>query len=129
MNKLLLIGTSVVNIALIFYSISIITEQRRHIITKNVLNFLTLGVIFDITATAFMIAGSSKGPFTLHGIIGYSSLLAMFIDAVLIWKLKQKNGINSTVPNSVHLYSRIAYIWWILAYISGALIVAMRHIK
>ena len=127
MNKLLMIGTSVVNLALIFYSISIITEQRKHIISKRVITFLTLGVIFDITATAFMIAGSSKGAFTLHGVLGYSSLIGMLIDCILIWKLKLKNGIDAEVPNALHLFSRYVYIWWIFAYVTGALIVAMRH--
>jgi hypothetical protein len=124
-----MVGTSVVNLALIFYSISIITEQRKHIINKTVLNFLTLGVLFDIIATACMIAGSSKGPFTLHGIIGYLALIGMLIDMVLIWKLKAKDGIGAVVPKALHLYSRYAYIFWIAAYVTGILIVAMRHMK
>jgi hypothetical protein len=126
MNIFLRIGTSVVILALISYSIAIITEQRKKIISKTVLLFLTLGVCIDMTATAFMIIGSSKGILTLHGIIGYSSLLAMFIDAVLIWRQKSKNGLKSGVPKGLHLYSRYAYIWWVLAFITGGLLVALR---
>lgn len=126
MNTFLQLGTSIVIFALAAYSIAIITEQRKKIINKTVLWFLTLGVCLDITATVFMVLGSSKGGFTLHGFIGYSSLLAMFIDAVLIWRRKAKNGINAEVPKALHLYSRYAYTWWVLAFLTGGLLVALR---
>ena len=126
MSILLRIGTTIVIFALAAYSVAIITEQRKKIISKKVLFFLTLGVILDITATTFMILGSSKGAFTLHGFIGYSSLIAMFIDAALIWNQKSKNGLNSKVPKSLHLYSRYAYMWWVIAFITGGVLVAFR---
>jgi hypothetical protein len=127
MNTLLRIGTTIVIVALGAYSVAIITEQRKKIISKTVLIFLTLGVVLDITATTFMILGSSKGAFTLHGFIGYSSLLAMLIDAILIWKQKVKSGLNSKVSRELHLYSRYAYIWWVAAFITGGLLVALRY--
>lgn len=126
MNLFLRVGTSIVIFALASYSVAIITEQRKKIVSKTVLTFLTLGVLLDITATTFMILGSSKGGFTTHGIIGYSSLLAMFIDAVLLWRLKLKSGINAGVPKKLHMYSRYAYVWWVLAFITGGLLVALR---
>ncbi|MBN1819115.1 MAG: hypothetical protein JXR31_14940 [Prolixibacteraceae bacterium] len=126
MNTFLQLGTSIVVLALISYSIAIITEQRKKVINKIVLIFLSLGVCLDITATIFMILGSSKGALTTHGIIGYSSLLGMAIDAILIWRQKSKKGINSNVPNGLHIYSRYAYIWWIIAFLTGGLLVALR---
>ena len=79
MNTLIRLGTSIVLLALASYSIAIITEQRKKIISKTVLIFLTLGVCLDITATIFMVLGSSHGGLTIHGFIGYSSLAGMFI--------------------------------------------------
>lgn len=125
MNKLLIIGTSIVFIALTFYSIGIFSEQKHKKVLPRVLTFLTLGIIADIIATAFMIAGSSKGIFTVHGIIGYSSLLGMLIDNILIWRLRLKNGIGIDVPNAIHTYSRYAYLWWVIAFITGGLLVAV----
>jgi hypothetical protein len=125
MNKLVMIGSTIVFFALLFYSIGIFTEQKKKSVVPRVLWFLTLGIIFDITATGFMIAGSSKGLFTLHGLIGYSSLLGMLIDNILIWQLRIKNGIGSVVPDSIHKYSRYAYIWWIIAFVTGGLLVAV----
>ena len=126
MNTLLRIGTTIVIFALAFYSVAVITEQRKKIISKTVLTFLTLGVLLDMVATTFMILGSAKGAFTMHGVIGYSSLAAMFTDAVLMWRLKSKAGINSQVPRKLHLYSRYAYLWWVLAFITGGLLVVLR---
>jgi hypothetical protein len=126
MNPFSLTGIILVQTALICYSIAIITEQRRRLVTKNVLIFLTSGVLLDIIATTFMILGSSRGPFTLHGFLGYSSLAGMLIDAILIWQFYRKNAPGSLVTKGIHWYSRGAYIWWIAAYITGALLVALR---
>lgn len=126
MNPYVQTGTIVVIFALISYSIAIFTEQRKHKILKTVLIFITVGVLLDITATTFMIIGSSQGPLTLHGILGYSSLAGMLTDAILIWRQKKKHGIGVAVPRRLHLYSRYAYIWWVLAFITGGLLVALR---
>lgn len=125
MNPLLQTGTSIVFLALISYSIAIITEQRKKILRRRILVFLTLGVALDITATIFMILGSSKSGLSIHGFIGYSSLLGMFIDAVLIWRLKIKKGAYCPVPDGIHKYSRYAYIWWVLAFITGGVLVML----
>jgi hypothetical membrane protein len=125
MNILLKIGTSVVMFALTFYSVGIFHEQKHKKVLPRVLIFLTLGIIADIIATGFMIAGSSKGLFTLHGFIGYSSLLGMLIDNILIWRIRVKKGIGAEVPDAIHLFSRYAYIWWVVAFITGGLLVVL----
>ncbi len=113
-------------LALIAYSIAIVTEQRRHLATNTVVIFFSLGIILDITATAFMIAGSTNTPFTLHGLLGYSALLGMLIDTGLIWRHRLKSGKTARVPDRVHLYSLYAYIWWILAFITGGALVLFK---
>jgi len=127
MNKFSLAGIIIVQLALLCYSVATIKEQRSSIISAVVLSFLTIGVMFDITATVFMILGASRGIFTLHGILGYSSLVGMFIDGVILWRFYRKNPVGTRVTRPVHLYSRFAYLWWIAAYITGALLVAFRH--
>jgi hypothetical protein len=126
MKTISMIGSFIVTLALISYSIAILTEQFKKIINNRVLTFLTLGVILDISATICMIIGSSHGPFTLHGSLGYSSLTLMLIDTILFWKHKYKMGINAAVPAGLNLYTRTAYIWWVAAYITGGLLVALR---
>ncbi|HPG33026.1 MAG TPA: hypothetical protein PLM34_04180 [Lentimicrobium sp.] len=125
MNPILTAGVIIVNLALVFYSVAIITEQRRKIVTPFVLTFLTAGVILDITATACMIIGSANSFITFHGVIGYLALAAMLIDAILLWKLKLSAKGPVQVTSKLHRYSRYAYIWWVIAYITGAVIVAL----
>lgn len=125
MNTYLIIGTTVVVFALIAYSIGILTEQRKHLITKTVLIFVSIGIFLDLTATTFMIIGSPNSPFSLHGFLGYSSLTGMTIDVILIWKFHLMNP-SMKVPKSLHLYSRYAYAWWVMAFITGGLLVALK---
>ncbi|PKP45922.1 MAG: hypothetical protein CVT94_16395 [Bacteroidetes bacterium HGW-Bacteroidetes-11] len=125
MSPVLIAGVIIVNLALIAYSVAILTEQRKKTVNGFVLTFLTAGVILDITATACMIIGSSNSFITFHGIIGYLALAAMLIDAVLLWKLWLIKKEASPVSKKLHLYSRYAYAWWVIAYITGALIVAL----
>lgn len=122
MKPILIAGTTIVNFALLAYTIGIITEQRKHRVTRQVLVFLTVGVILDITATACMIIGSTSSPFSAHGILGYSSLTAMLLETALAWRHRLANG-EAEVSRRLHLYSRIAYIWWVLAYLTGAFLV------
>jgi len=126
MEPILVAGTIIVNFALLSYSVGIITEQRRYRVTRNVLWFLTVGVVLDITATVCMIIGSTNSPFSPHGILGYSSLTAMLIETCLAWRHRLAHG-EGEVSRKLHLYSRIAYIWWVLAYITGALLVFMNR--
>jgi uncharacterized repeat protein (TIGR03987 family) len=122
MNTLSTIGAGIVTLALISYSIGIISEQVKKTLIPRVLIFITIGVTLDVTATVFMILGSRNSPFTVHGFIGYSALLVMLIELTRIWRTYRKKGLNAQVPKSVHHYSRYAYIWWVVAYITGSLI-------
>lgn len=118
-----MIGAGIVIFALLSYSLSIITEQRKRLISPFVLRFLTIGIVLDITATAFMIIGSSHSAFTLHGLLGYSSLSGMLIDTILIWRFHRNSKPGTIVPTKLHLYSRFAYAWWVIAFITGLMLV------
>jgi hypothetical protein len=121
MSPLLVAGTVIVHLALAAYTIGIFNEQRSHVVSPTVLRFLTAGVVFDVTATAFMIAGSSRG-FTLHALLGFSSLAAMLLETGLAWRHRLQQG-DRAVPRWLHLYSRFAYLWWVAAYFTGAALV------
>jgi len=124
-----MIGSLVVTLALVFYSIGFAKEQRRKVVNSPILLFFTLGVLLDITATVLMILGSSNGMLTLHGFIGYSALLGMCIDAYLLWRHNLKNGPTVSVSRKLNIYSRIVYIWWVSAFITGGVLAALRHTK
>lgn len=122
MSPVLLTGTIIVNLALVCYTIGIVVEQRSRRVSGKVVTFLTAGVIFDIVATGCMIVGSSSGPFTAHGLLGFSSLAAMLLETGFAWRHRIQQG-KDEVPAWLHRYSRLAYGWWIVAYITGAILV------
>ena len=128
MNSFILYGTITVTLALISYTIAIGSEQLRGQVTRSVLSFLTLGVCLDVSATICMIAGSSQTGITLHGLLGYSALLAMCTDACLMWRHQIRTRTRAAEwSRACHLYSRYAYLWWLFAFITGTLLVALRQ--
>lgn len=122
MSPILITGTIIVNLALVFYTVGIFMEQRTRRVSGKVLFFLTVGVIFDLVATGCMIAGSSRGPFTVHALLGFSSLTAMLLETSFAWRHRIRMQ-DAEVPTWLHRYSRVAYGWWIVAYITGAILV------
>ena len=123
MNPLSLTGAFIISFALLSYGVSSISIQRFRLITPSVIIALTLGVLLDITAVAFMIAGSGLLPISLHGFLGFVAMLTMIIDAVLIWRIYIKNGFDSEISNAVATYTKYAYAWWLIAYFTGSILV------
>jgi uncharacterized repeat protein (TIGR03987 family) len=129
MKPILIIGTTIVNLALISYSIGVLSEQKNKMVSLFSIRFITTGVLFDIIATGCMITGSTHTALSSHGLFGYSALLLMLIDCVLLWKYRISKGEAIIVSKALHLYSRFAYIWWVVAYVTGAVLIAIRHLK
>jgi len=123
MKLISLSGAFLITLALLSYGIGSIAIQRFKLISSGVLIFLTLGVILDIIAVTFMIIGSENGPFTFHGILGYTAMLTMMINMILIWRCFFKNGLESVIDNKIVTYSKYAYGWWVIAYLTGSLMV------
>lgn len=123
MNPILRWAVLIVHLALLSYTVGIVLEQRKRRATKGVVAWLTAGVILDVVATAGMILGS-ENVLTLHGLLGYSALAAMSVDTVRMWRHRLAHG-DTEVPRGLHLYSRFAYAWWVIAYFTGAALVMM----
>ena len=126
MKPILLVASTLVTFALIAYSIGIISEIRIKRVVNSVVIYLGVGLLLDISGTTCMIIGSTNSPFTYHGFMGYSALLAMFMDNVLLWNLKIKQGTGTVVIPSIHKYSVTAYAWWVFVYLSGILMAINR---
>ena len=126
MKSILIAGVVIVKLALIAYSAGILTQLRKKKINRQVLNFLSLGILFDVSSTICMVIGSSTGGLSLHGFIGYSSLMGMLTDVIFTFRFVRQNGLNKDPGKKFNTWSRIAYIYWVLAYITGAIIVMNR---
>jgi hypothetical protein len=111
-----------VTLALTLYTIGTLKQQRTRRSTAAVRGWLSVGVVFDVAATALMIAASKSIAPTLHGVIGYSALALMIADTTLLWRHARARG-EAEVSKGLHLFSRAAYGYWVLAYLTGGLLV------
>ena len=125
MKPVLIAGISIVNLALLSYTTAIAIQTRKKLLTRYVLIFLVTGVVFDVTSTICMIIASGKS-ITLHGIIGYTALAGMLVETIFSYLRKRKYGLNSTISPQFRLWSVMAYLYWVMAYITGAIIVMMK---
>jgi uncharacterized repeat protein (TIGR03987 family) len=124
MNTTLILGSIIVTLALVFYTITIFAEQKLKSITKRIFRTQSIGLFLDVTATVCMIIGSTNTPFTTHGFIGYSALAVMIVKTIWMMGFIRKNHLNTAVSKSLHIYSWIAYGWWVVAFITGGIIAA-----
>jgi hypothetical protein len=108
-----------VTLALTLYTVGTVKQQRSRRSTLAVRGWLTTGVVFDITATALMIVASRSLTPTLHGVLGYSALAFMLTDTLLMWRHAKRAG-EAEVSKHLHVYSRVAYGYWVVAYFTGA---------
>ncbi len=124
MKPILLAGISIVHLALLSYATAIVIQSRKKAITRHVLFFLTLGIILDLSATICMVIGSGK-VISLHGMIGYSSLAGMLADTIISYLNVRRNGLNSVLSQKFIRWSQAAFSYWVVAYITGAILVMM----
>ena len=127
MAEITKVGIFFVHFALIFYTLFIIYEGKDRHVTTRVILFITFAVLCDITATACMMIGTTRTYFTFHGILGYIGLLLMIIDFILLLKLRIKYGSEAEIPKELNKYTKIAYYWWLVAFVTGVIVSIFRH--
>jgi hypothetical protein len=127
MAEITKVGIFFVHFALIFYTLFIFFESKKKCTTNPVLLLITFAVLFDITATVCMMLGTTRTYFTFHGIMGYIGLLLMIIDFILLLRHKLKYGTETLISKTLYVYSKIAYFWWLIAFITGVIVSIFRH--
>lgn len=118
MNIFLIVGIGLVNFAFIFYTIFFIRKLKKKILNSKSMIILFIGILFDISATLFMIIGSKNVELTFHGIVGYIALIGMIIDFLIIFYHFKK---VKSIPRQLSIYTNLIYFWWISIYIYGFL--------
>jgi len=124
MTPLRLAAVSTVTMALVLYTIGALKELRTRRSTLGVCGTFSAGVVFDVTATVLMILATQRGGLTVHGVLGYSALAGMTTDTFLMWRHRSRAG-TELLGKRLHLYSRLAYVYWVVAYFTGAALVMM----
>jgi len=123
MKTYTLIAVTIVTLALLCYTVGTAAQLRSRKVTGAVVGFLVIGVVLDVVATVFMILGSGK-LLSLHGLLGYSALAGMVAEALIAWRWRARHG-ETPITDGMSLYSRLAYSYWVIAFISGGMMVAM----
>lgn len=126
MDPLLLVGTRIVIIALIAYLVAGYLLFKKKTAANVVLAVQSTGLLFDIVATALMIAGSTNTPFSVHGFLGYSALVGMVIETTKLWRFRMQKGTDTQISKGFQLYSKLALAWWVTAFVVGALLVFLK---
>lgn len=122
MEQIAVVGALIITLSLLVYGIGSITLIRFKIVSALVLVFLTLGVLFDISAVVLMMRGMKGSLLSVHSIIGYLAFALMLSNTVWAWKSYFVHGIDSRIGNKQHIFAKIAYLYWVLAYIGGSVL-------
>ncbi len=126
MNPISVVGAFIITLSFLAYGVGSISLIRFKKVALMVLLFLSLGVCLDILAILFMIIGANGFSVSVHGILGYIAFLLMLFNAAGLWQLYFKQGKNASVGKRFMLYSRFAYLFWVVAYFTGSIIVIWR---
>ncbi|WP_321373072.1 hypothetical protein [uncultured Draconibacterium sp.] len=126
MNPLAIIGAFIISLSFLAYGIGSISLVRFKSIGRIVVVSLTMGVLFDLTAITLMSIGAGGTPYTLHGLVGAVAFLVMLVDTIWVWVVIVRRGRDSKAQKEHILYTKIAYLFWVIAYFAGSIIVIWR---
>lgn len=127
MSHVIIAGVILIHIALVLYTVFIFKEHKYKRATKGLVGFITAAVMFDISATVCMMIGTAEQYFTLHGILGYTALTVMIIDAIFIWKHRLRHGSEVPFSDTLNRNSKLGYILWLIAFFTGEMLAFMNH--
>ena len=126
MSTLLILSTTLISLALVFYSIGIWAERfSKYLKGWHVAAFWT-GFIFDVSGTLSM-AQLSQDPYNLlalHSLTGQIALWLMLIHAT--WATYAVRKGSDKVRTQFHRYSLMVWLIWLIPYLGG-MIMGMRH--
>ena len=115
-------GAFIMTLSFLAYGIGSVTLERFKIVGTVVLIFFSIGVLFESTAIVMMYIGSDGAIFGPHGLVGIFALLIMLVNTAWVWFVFLKKGIDAPVNKALLHYTKTAYFVWVVAYLSGIII-------
>jgi len=116
---LLIVSSTLITLALIFYSIGVWAERIAKYLKTWHLFYFWLGFVNDISGT-FTMHLLAKGSFDItepHTLTGQVALWLMLIHA--IWATLVVKGNIEEKRKNFHRYSIIVWCFWLIPYFSG----------
>lgn len=119
MTSLVLISTTLITLALIFYSLGVWSERIvKYLKLWHVVAFW-IGFTFDVSGTYAMHL-LAKGPFDIfepHTLTGQIALWLMLVHA--IWATNVITKKNENLRIKFHKFSFIVWLIWLIPYFGG----------
>jgi uncharacterized repeat protein (TIGR03987 family) len=119
MSSLVIISTTLITLALLFYSLGVWSERiAKYLKSWHVIAFW-IGFTFDVSGTYAMHL-LAKGPFDItepHTFTGQIALWLMLIHASWATRVVMKN--NEKLRLSFHKFSIIVWLIWLIPYFGG----------
>jgi hypothetical protein len=127
MTPLRMVAVTTVTAAFALYAIGTLKGLRGRRATLAVCRLLAAAVAFDLIATALMqLATPNASVLTVHGLLGYSALAGMAAATLLVWRHRRRAA-DAPLGRGLLGFLQVAWIYWVIAYFTGAALVAMRH--
>jgi len=127
MSPLLILSSTLISLALVFYSIGVWSERiARYLKPWHVFTFWT-GFTFDVLGTAAM-HRLAKGPFNIfdpHTLTGQIAIWLMFVHAIWATIVARKGSEESRIK--FHRYSLVVWLIWLVPYFGGMYIGMTNH--
>lgn len=122
MSSLILISSTLITLALIFYSLGVWSERLSKYLKLVHVVYFWIGFTFDISGTYTMHI-LAKGPFDIsepHTFTGQIALWLMLIHAVWATIVVVKN--NEVLKYKFHKFSIVVWTIWLIPYFGGMIL-------
>jgi uncharacterized repeat protein (TIGR03987 family) len=119
MSILVILSTTLITLALIFYSLGIWSERIARYLKPWHVTAFWIGFTFDVSGTYAMHL-LATGPFDItepHTLTGQIALWLMLIHAIWATRVVMKN--NEKLRLSFHKFSIIVWLIWLIPYFGG----------
>ena len=125
MKSLIIIGASLITLALFLYSKAMYSILKDKLLSKKDLFILSIGFMSEIIAVACMGAVSTKSIFSPHSLLGYVGAIIMLFAIAWGWKTSGTEEKWTISMKQLNFY-RFVYVFWVISYITGVYSATLR---
>lgn len=121
MSIQLVLATTAISLALVFYTIGVF-DERKHSLTKRNLALFWIGFVFDTTGTTIMTMMAQDGGSTALGMHAASGVLAIILMAAhATWATVTYVRGSERAKERFHTFSIVVWLFWLMPYTLGVL--------
>ncbi|MEA5019158.1 MAG: HsmA family protein [Gordonibacter sp.] len=121
MSIQLVLATTAISLALVFYTIGVF-DERKHSLTKRNLVLFWTGFVFDTTGTTIMTMMAQDGGSMALGMHAASGVLAIILMAAhATWATVTYVRGSERAKERFHTFSIVVWLFWLMPYTLGVL--------